>query len=87
MPRHARLDAPNILHHIIVRRIERKNIFIDDNDRKSFLARCEKVLSETKTPCYAWALLSNHIHLLLRTGTNNNIKSHGAHSYRICSLF
>jgi hypothetical protein len=26
------------------------------------------ILSETQTPCYAWALLPNHFHLLLRTG-------------------
>jgi hypothetical protein len=27
-----------------------------------------KVLLETKTPCYAWALLPNHAHFLFRTG-------------------
>jgi putative transposase len=68
MPRHARLDAPNILHHIIVRGIEKKYIFMDDEDRDNFLARCKKVLLDTGTSCYAWALLSNHVHLLLRTG-------------------
>jgi REP element-mobilizing transposase RayT len=69
MPRCARLDAPNIVHHIIIRGIEKKDIFLDDKDRDSFIARCEKVLSDTKTSCYAWALLSNHVHLLLRTGS------------------
>lgn len=33
----ARIDAPDALHHIIIRGIERKAIFKDDLDRKNFL--------------------------------------------------
>jgi len=68
MPRQARIDAPGALHHIMVRGIERKVIFRDATDRDSFVARLGKVLTDTETPCYAWALMSNHIHLLLMTG-------------------
>ncbi|UCD83132.1 MAG: transposase [Desulfobacterales bacterium] len=28
-----------------------------------------RVISETQTPCYAWALIPNHFHLLLKTGS------------------
>ena len=68
MPRVARLDAPGVLHHIIIRGIERRNIFRDDQDRENFLDRMGKLLLETKTPCYAWAFLPNHAHFLFRTG-------------------
>jgi putative transposase len=68
MPRNARIDAPGALHHIIVRGIERRKIFNDDVDRINFLDRLGKVLSETDTKCFAWALIPNHFHLLLRTG-------------------
>lgn len=68
MPRKARIDAPGALHHIIVRGIERRKIFEDDTDRVNFLDRLGKVLSETGTKCFAWALIPNHFHLLLRTG-------------------
>lgn len=68
MPRKARIDAPGALHHIIVRGIERRNIFEDDTDRFNFLDRLGKILSETDTKCFAWALIPNHFHLLLRTG-------------------
>ena len=68
MPRTARIDAPGALHHIIVRGIEKRNIFHDDVDRVNFLDRLGKVLSETDTSCFAWALIPNHFHLLLRTG-------------------
>jgi REP-associated tyrosine transposase len=68
MPRHARLDAPGALHHVICRGIERRPIVRDDTDRAAFVEQLGRVLAATGTPCYAWALLPNHVHLLLRTG-------------------
>jgi len=68
MPRQARLDAPGLLQHIMARGIERKEIFKDDQDRQSFLERLSVILEGTQTQCYAWALIPNHFHLLLRTG-------------------
>jgi REP element-mobilizing transposase RayT len=68
MPRKARIDAPGAVQHIIIRGIERKKIFRNDADRKNFTARLSTIVSETQTICYAWALLPNHVHLLLRTG-------------------
>ncbi len=69
--RAARRQAPGALNHIIVRGIERRKIFEDDTDRINFLDRLGKVLSETGTKCFAWALIPNHFHLLLRTGTSS----------------
>jgi REP element-mobilizing transposase RayT len=69
MPRQARIDAPGALHHIIARGIDRQRIFTDNADRDNFLDRLGNVLSETQTACFAWALIPNHFHLLLRTGT------------------
>ena len=68
MPRQARLDAPGVLHHIMIRGIERRKIFISDRDRKDFLERLARLLAETETDCYAWAFLPNHAHFLFRTG-------------------
>ncbi|MBI5591986.1 MAG: transposase [Deltaproteobacteria bacterium] len=68
MPRKARIDAPGALHHIIVRGIERRKIFFDDTDLDHFLDRLSAVLDDTQTACFAWALIPNHFHLLLRTG-------------------
>lgn len=68
MPRKARIDAPGALHHVICRGIERKKIFRDDKDRDSFIERLGGVLLDTTTRCYAFALLPNHAHLLLKTG-------------------
>jgi putative transposase len=68
MPRISRLDAPGVIHHIIIRGIERRNIFRDDRDRDRLLERLSVLLPETNTSCYAWVLLSNHAHFLFRTG-------------------
>jgi len=69
MPRQARLDAPGVLQHVMARGIERRKIFWDDKDRASFLERLALILEETQTQCFAWSLIPNHFHLLLRTGT------------------
>ena len=69
MPRQSRIDAPGALHHVIVRGIERGKIFRSDFDRDNFLKRLSALIPETQTDCFAWALIPNHIHLLLRTGS------------------
>jgi putative transposase len=69
MPRKSRIDVPGALHHVIGRGIDRSKIFRDDEDRDDFMERLAANLKRTKTACYAWALLPNHFHLLLRTGT------------------
>ena len=52
----------------MARGIERRSIFRYDEDRDDFIDRLNRILAETTTPCYAWALMPNHFHLLLRTG-------------------
>ncbi len=66
MPRTARLDMPGPLYHVIVRVIERLPIFVDDRDCQFFLERFSALLSDTATDSLAWALLTNHFHLVLR---------------------
>ncbi len=68
MPRRARLDAPGTLHHIIVRGIERRQIVDDDRDRRDFVSRMGTVAVESASSIYAWALMTNHAHILLRSG-------------------
>ena len=68
MPRGSRIDAAGALHHVMVRGIERGKVFQSDADRNHFLERLGEILKDTQTLCYAWALIPNHFHLLLRTG-------------------
>jgi len=68
MPRQSRLDATGVLHHVIIRGIERKKIFRDETDQMDFIDRLARLVPETKTSCYAWALMTNHAHFLFRSG-------------------
>jgi REP element-mobilizing transposase RayT len=68
MPRAPRLDFPGALHHVIVRGIERRKIVLSDRDRHLFLARLASLVTDTHAGLYAWALMPNHAHILLRTG-------------------
>ena len=53
----------------MVRGIERTTIFRDDVDRADFIARLASLAEAGALTVYAWALLPNHAHLLVRTGT------------------
>src|SRR5512146_2893788 len=68
MPRQARLDTTGALHHVIGRGIERAKVFRREEDRADFVRRLESLVKSGALSIYAWALLDNHFHLLLRTG-------------------
>ena len=69
MPRGPRLDAPGTLHHVIVRGIEKRKIIDDDTDREDFVTRMGAIALDTRTSIYAWALMTNHAHILLRSSS------------------
>ncbi len=68
MPRQARLDVPGALHHVMGRSIAGSKPFQTDTDCEDFLQRVADLCTEEALAVYAWALLPNHFHLLLRTG-------------------
>lgn len=68
MPRKPRLDVPGALHHIMVRGNNKANIFSDDQDRNKFLQRLGETVVEAKCSVYAWVLMSNHVHILFKSG-------------------
>jgi len=68
MPRQARLDTPGTLHHVIFRGIEKRNLFDDKYDRENMVNRMEELVKETGTKIYAWSLMTNHVHILLKSG-------------------
>ena len=49
MARKSRIDAPGALHHIIVRGIERRSIFVDAQDYQNFLNRLGNILTDSLT--------------------------------------
>ena len=68
MPRQARLDSPGTLHHVIIRGIEKKRIVDDSYDSANFVTRMGDLADETGTTVYAWSRMTNHAHILLKSG-------------------
>jgi len=70
MPRQARLDASGVLHHVMARGIEQGLIFRDYRDREDLIRRLSELALKQAWSIYAWALMPNHFHLLVRSGKN-----------------
>ncbi len=68
MPRQARLDAAGALHHIMVRGINKTDIFSDAKDKKMLIERLGAAVIEGQCAIYAWAVMDNHSHILFRSG-------------------
>ena len=50
------------------RGVERKKIFLSDEERLDFLGRLERASEKYGSRIFAWCLMSNHFHLAIRTG-------------------
>ena len=68
MPRQPRLDAPGTLLHVMGRGIETSEILRTRKDREDFIDRLAELGRSGRWSVYAWALMPNHFHLLVRTG-------------------
>lgn len=68
MPRKARLDITGALHHIMVRGINKTAIFEDEQDMSRFIERLGQNVTEGKCKIYAWVVMSNHVHILFKSG-------------------
>ncbi|MDO8803526.1 MAG: transposase [Elusimicrobiota bacterium] len=68
MPRQARIDIPGQLYHVMSRGIERRKIFLSEEDCADFLERMGVWLKKSGGKCLAWCLIPNHFHFLLLRG-------------------
>jgi len=49
------------------RGIEKRRIFLNDEDREDFISRLADLAQKQALSIYAWAILPNHFHLLCKT--------------------
>ena len=66
MPRLARKLGKSKVYHIILRGINRQLIFYDDEDRAVFLNQLLITIEKYKYEVFAYCLMSNHVHLVLK---------------------
>jgi REP-associated tyrosine transposase len=67
MARPLRIEYSGAYYHVTSRGNERKAIFRDDTDRKTFLGLVERAAEEFHLRLHGYVLMNNHYHLLLET--------------------
>jgi len=81
MPRAARKKSETNIYHIMFRGINRQNIFTDDEDNERFIETLAKYRREIEYEIYAYCLMGNHVHLLIKEGNeelSNTMRRIGA---------
>ena len=68
MPRQARKQSESGIYHIMLRGINRQQIFEGEEDRERFLETLENYKGLCGYTIYAYCLMGNHIHLLIKEG-------------------
>lgn len=71
MPRQARTHSDTDIYHIMIRGNEKKNIFLDDEDRRRFINSLFEKACEENSEIYAYCLMDNHVHILLHEDYSN----------------
>ena len=75
MGRAWRIEYEGALYHILSRGNEQKDIFYDDQDRLQFLKTIGEMSERFEIDVFAYVLMGNHYHLLLRTNRANLSRS------------
>ncbi len=68
MPRTARKKSESGIYHIMLRGINRQQIFEDEEDNLHFLETLKKYKEQCGYEIYAYCLMGNHLHILLKEG-------------------
>ena len=71
MPRRLRLQYPDAIYHLMARGNGRQDIVRDDIDRDRLLAHLGRAVVRCSWRVYAFAILSNHLHVVLKTPQPN----------------
>ena len=71
MPRQARKKSENGIYHIMLRGINQQQIFEDEEDYAKFLDILKECKEISEYKVFAYCLMGNHIHLLVKEGTEN----------------
>ncbi|MCR5324895.1 MAG: transposase [Lachnospiraceae bacterium] len=68
MPRNARIYCESKIYHVMLRGINKQQIFYDEDDFDCFTDVLKKYKSVSGFTLYAYCLMGNHVHLLIGVG-------------------
>jgi putative transposase len=66
MPRQARKKSESGIYHLMVRGINRQDIFQEEEDYQRFLETISRMKNDNQFELYGYCLMTNHVHLLIR---------------------
>ena len=66
MGRQARKRSKTGIYHVLLRGIDKRDIFLDDEDRKTFIKHLILAKEKGNFELYAYCLMDNHVHLLIK---------------------
>ena len=75
MSRAWRIEYAGAYYHLLSRGNQGANIFYDDKDRQMMLDILGQFAERFKIDIFAYVLMSNHYHLLIRTNAANLIRA------------
>jgi REP element-mobilizing transposase RayT len=71
MARKLRVEFEGAVYHVMNRGDQRERIFVDDEDRRLFLATLGEACAKAGWQIHAFCLMSNHFHLVVETPRAN----------------
>jgi REP element-mobilizing transposase RayT len=66
VPRHARDKSESGIYHIMLRGINKQDIFEDDEDRQRLLETIKHYKTISKYEIFGYCFMSNHVHILVK---------------------
>ena len=69
MPRKPRPKSKTGIYHVILRGANRQTLFNEEEDSRRFMEILKKYSLQSEAKVFGWCLMGNHVHLLLREGT------------------
>lgn len=69
MPRIAREKSQTGIYHVMLRGIDKRDLFLNESEYQKFIDYIQKAREKSEFTVYAYCLMTNHIHLLIKTPT------------------
>ena len=66
MPRNSRNKSSTGIYHVMLRGIDKRKIFLDNEDRYFFIEKMIEAKEKGGFDLYAYCLMDNHVHLLIK---------------------
>lgn len=82
MPRTPRVNEPGFIHHVTTRGNNKQVIFRDSYDFRKFGKFLSEAIQQYPMVVYNYALMSNHIHLLLETKQEKSLSRGMEHAMK-----